>query len=86
MDIKETKELIQALGKLGVAGKKIASDKKIGIDDITHIVDLASQANDILEGFKGLAVMLEELKDLDQTEVIEIVGELYKQAEAINKA
>lgn len=86
MDIKETKELIQALGKLGVAGKKIASDKKIGIDDITHIVNLASQANDILEGFKGLNVMLEELKDLDQAEVIEIVGELYKQAEAINKA
>lgn len=86
MDIKETKELIQALGKLGVVGKKIAADKKIGVDDIAHLVDLASQAGQILEGFKGLDIMMEELKDLDQTEVIEIVGELYKQADAINNA
>ena len=86
MGIKETKELIEALGKLGVAGKKIAKDKKIGVDDIAHIVSLASEADDLLAGFKGLDVMLEELKDLDEAEVLAIIGELYKQAEAINKA
>lgn len=86
MDIKETKELIQTLGKLAVVGKKIVADKKVGVDDITHIVSLATEANVILEGFKGLDIMMEELKDLDQTEVLEIIRELYVQADAINKA
>lgn len=86
MGIKETKELLETLGKLGVIGKKIGADKKIGVDDIQHLVSLATQAGDLVEGFKGLDIMLEELKDLDQAEVLEIIGTIYSQAEAINKA
>jgi len=85
MDIKETKEFIGALGILGVAAKRIAKDG-INASDIAEIVSLAQKFKELSEGFKGLDIMLEELKSLDQAEVLAIIGELYAQADAINKA
>lgn len=85
MDIKETKELIVGLKKAAVIVKKIAKD---GIDatDLVHIKDIADAMPALSAAVKDIDKMKEELKDLDQAEVIAIIGELYAAADELNKA
>ena len=83
--IKETKELLNSMGLIAVAVKKIAKDG-IGAEDLAEIIMLAKDLDALLDGFKDLDVMMDELKNLDQAEVLQIIGELYKQAERLNKA
>ncbi len=95
LGIKETKEVISAMGEGAVTGKKaIAVLKKIlenGIEasDVIYIKDLIDAAPDveiITAGITDADKALEEMKDLDQAEVLEILGDLYKQADRFNKA
>lgn len=86
MDIKETKELIEGLKQCAVIIKKIAGDKKINIADLAHIKDVADAMPAITAAVKDVEKMKEELKDLDQGEVLEIIGALYSAADELNKA
>jgi hypothetical protein len=83
--IKETKEFINSLGMIAVAVKKISKDG-IGIDDLSHIIALAKDMDMLLDGFKDLDKMKDELSSLDQAEVLAIISDLYAQAEKLNKA
>lgn len=95
MDIKETKEIIAAMGEGAVTGKKlVVVVKKIlenGVNpaDLIHLAELRDAMPDtavIMAGVNDADVALEELKDLDQSELIEIIGELYKEAKRFNEA
>ena len=83
--LKEFKELIDGLELLAVQAKKIA-DGGIGAEDIIHMVKLAQEFEVLREAFKGFGELKEEMKDLDQSEVIEIVGELYGLVKAVEQA
>jgi hypothetical protein len=86
MEIKQTKELIKGLELLGVVGKKIAKDNKIGVDDIVHLIHLGQNMDVLVAAFSGLQDIKAELSNLSQDEVLEIIGALYAAADAINKA
>lgn len=83
--IKETLELVSALGLIATTAKKIAKDG-LGVDDLVHLVDLGKQFDVLMDGFKDLDVLAEEIKDLDQDEVIQIIGALYSVVSKVNKA
>lgn len=83
--IKELMELLDALGILGVAGKKIAKDG-IGVDDLAHVIELGSKLEQILDGFKGLKKIGEEIKDIEQDELLQIIGKVYSLVDKINEA
>lgn len=85
VSIKETKELLEALGEIAVTVKKVAKDG-IKVDDISHLVALAQKMDVIVDGAKGADEIPKELKDLDQTEVLEIIGQIYQISDSINKA
>lgn len=93
--IKETKELIAGLAEGAVAGKKLTIAVKkilengIGIEDIAHINKLIEAAPDmdvINKAVEGADEALEEMKDLDQAEIIEVIGDLYAGAKRFNEA
>jgi len=95
MDIKETKEIIEGMGEAAVTGKKLVVVVKkileggISATDIVHLNELISVMPDtakIEAAIKDADVALEEMKDLDQAEVVEILGDLYAQADRFNKA
>lgn len=75
--IKEIKELFAALKVMAQVGGAVAKDGKIGTDDIQHLVSFGVQFQSLINGFSGLAEALAEAKDLDKSEVIEIIGLAY---------
>lgn len=78
-DVKETKELLIALVKLGKLAAKHFGD---GVD-LSDAVALAKALADeefrsaIVEGFSGLQSVPAEAKDIDAAEAIALIGVLY---------
>ena len=83
--IKETLELLTAMGVAAALIKKIAKDG-ITASDLIHLKAVADSFPVMSAGIEGIGEVPAELKDLDQTEVFSIMGELYKQAKVINEA
>lgn len=77
-DIKETLELLEALKLLAVTGARIAEDKKVDLNDLKHLVDMAKKMDVLVEGFKGVKDIPTEFKDLNQIEVMEIVAKVFE--------
>ena len=95
LGIKETNEVIAAMGELSVTAKKAMKTlKKIAKDgleasDIIYINELFAAMPDtavISAGVENADRALLELKELDQAEVIELIGNLYTQAKRFNEA
>ena len=78
-DVKETKELLVALVKLGKLAAKQLGD---GVD-LSDAVAIAKALSDedfraaLVEGFSGLQLVPEEIKDVDAAEAIALLGVLY---------
>ena len=92
LGIKETKEIIAGMGEAAVTLKKLkevfdlVKENGIGAEDIVHLSKLIDAAPDFTK--LNVAVddadkALEELQDLDKAEVLEIIGDLYKEAERL---
>lgn len=85
-NVKELKELLIALQIIGVFAKKVAADKKVNLEDLPYLVDLAKQMDQILAAVDGLSEIDEELKDIDEAEAMEVLGQLIKSVKAIKAA
>ena len=88
-DIKETKELIEAMGEAAVVGKKISKlikEHGVGPMLLVALKDIADALPEIQEGIEGIKEVPAELKDLEESEVLEIIGALYNEAKKINEA
>lgn len=84
MEIKETKELLEGLGKIAVTAKKIANDGKVNSEDLQHLMALALEAEALSAAVKGAGEIPSELKDLDEAEVLEIIAVIYDISDQIN--
>jgi len=83
MDIKETQELLNAVELLAITGAKIAKDKKVSADDLPAAVELLKKLDVVLVGIKDLDKLDEEIKDLDEAELIAIVSKVMIIAKSI---
>ena len=75
--IKESKELIIAVKEIAKFAYGVGKDKKIGADDLEKLVELGKKFDEIMEGFKGLNEIKEEMKNLDEMEVVELISLMY---------
>lgn len=71
MGIKESLEILAAIELLGVSGIEIAKDG-INADDISKALDLIKNSDVLVEGVKGINLVDEEIKDLEQEELIQL--------------
>lgn len=71
MKIKESLELLAAVELGAVAGIEIAKDG-FGMDDLPKALALVKHSEVLIEGFKGLGEIGDEIKDLDQAELLEL--------------
>lgn len=92
LGIKETKEIIAGMGEAAVTLKKLkevfdlVKENGIGAEDIVHLSKLIEAAPDVAKvnaAVKDADKALEEMKDLDKAEVLELIGDLYKEAERL---
>jgi hypothetical protein len=95
MNIKETKEIIAGMGEAAVAGKKAMEVVKkilkdgISASDVIYLgefVDAMPDLDKMTAAVDNASVALDEMKELDETEVIEIIGALYTEAKRFNEA
>lgn len=75
--IAETLELLNGLEISAVAIAKIAKDKKVNAEDLPTLVELASEFEALVKAFSDLQEVPEELKDLDESEIIAIITKVY---------
>lgn len=93
--IKETLEALDAMGEASVTGKKVVMAVKealkngFGAEDIailSKLFDAMPDMDVINAGIKDADKIAEEAKDLDQQEIIQLVGSIYANADKFNKA
>lgn len=78
-EIKETKELFTGLALVAKAAKKIAADKKVSVEDLPAIIDLAKESPVLIAAVEGVSEVPAELKDLDKEELLELIMIVYKE-------
>lgn len=80
METKSIAETLELLNGLEIAAKaiaKISKDKAVNAEDLPVLIELASEFELLVKAFSGLQEVPEELKDLDQAEVIAIISKVY---------
>lgn len=75
--IKEIKELVGGLSFLAETAATIMKDGKIGAEDLPAVITLLGRYDEIMNAFKGLSMIDEEIKDMDEAELVEVVKELF---------
>ena len=70
--IKETKEIISGVKLLGVDVASALADGKIDFSDVQYAVDLAKNAQVLVDAVNGANQVGSEIKDLDQAELLEL--------------
>ncbi len=75
--IAETLELLNGLEIAAKAIAKISKDKKVNAEDLPTLVELASEFETLVKAFSNLEEVPQELKDLDEAEVIAIITKVY---------
>lgn len=85
LGIKESKELLAGIEVLAVGGLDIAVDG-ISWDDAAKAIALAKQSDVIVEAVKGLDLIDDEIKDLDQAELLELGVAAFATVKAIAAA
>ena len=83
--VKEIKEVFKGLELLGVAGKKISKDG-IGLEDLSHLLEVAKDFDILEEAVKGIKDIPAEFKDLNKVEVMELVGLVFSLIKNIKNA
>lgn len=71
--IKETKEVIVAVGLVKNAVQKVFADGKVSLDDASAIVELATHAKELTDAIDNASAVKGELKDLDNAEAKELL-------------
>ena len=84
--IKEIKEMFKALELIAGVSGAIAKDGKVGVDDLQHLVGFGLSFQALIDGFAGIDEAVNEAKDLDKAEVLEIIGAGYAVVKAFEDA
>lgn len=84
-DMKNTFEVLDALEVLAVKLLQIAKDG-LKADDIPKVMELLGQAEKIELAVKDVALVKDEMLDVDKEEAQQLIARLYDLANAIAKA
>lgn len=67
---------IDALAHVAKAAKKIASDKKISLEDIPAAMEVLVKIPEIIDAVSDIKSIIEESKDLDGAEVVALIQKI----------
>lgn len=84
--IKESLELVKSIEILGVSAKKMLADGKINFADAPIALELIKEIEPVIEGFKDLKEIKEEIKDLSQEELIQLGLAVFNAYKNVAKA
>lgn len=85
MDIKNSMEILEAIELLGVSGKKIAKDG-VSLADLPEAIELLKKLDVLMAAIKDAELAVDEAKDLDQAELLQLGTKVYGVIKAIKEA
>lgn len=85
LDIKNIKEVFEALKIIAVSGVKIAKDG-VGLDDIKEAVELVKQYEVFEAAVKDIKLVVDEAKDIDQGEAAILLGLAFDIIKSVKEA
>lgn len=84
--IQEMLELIAGLKELALAGKAVAKDGKISLDDLAVLAALMPKTDILMAAFTGLGDVGDEVKDLSLDEAMVVITALVDAAKEVKAA
>lgn len=85
MDVKNILEVIEAVKVAGVAGKEIAKDG-IDLSDLPKALELIKKYDVFVSAVTDAKLVIDEAKDIDSAEAVQIVSALMAALKAIKEA
>jgi hypothetical protein len=79
-------KVVDALGYIVIAGKKISADKKVDLQDLPAFMELIKKAPEIIEAFKAIDEVWKEAKDVDVAEAVDLILKINTKVKEIEKA
>ena len=73
-NVDKLKKLVAALDSMVELGEDLLADGKVDFADIQHLPKLAPIASELMDCWEAKEEMLAELRDLDYSEVAELLG------------
>lgn len=86
LTVKNTVELLQGLEVMSKFAGEVARDGKVQADDLIHLIDVAKSFDQLKAAVEGVDEVDDELKDLDQAEILEIISAAQKVYKAFKEA
>lgn len=74
LEVKETLDILEAVGGLVDVSGKVFADGKVALDDLVHLKSLADQLPLVVEAARGAGEVPKELKDIDAAEVQQLLA------------
>lgn len=84
-DLKEVLELLKGVSLITCSVKKVVKDG-IDVADLSVLLDLVKEHELLIAAFKDVKEVDEEVKDLDQAEIVELINAVFKMAKDIKEA
>lgn len=82
----KVEKIVDSIGYVVVAAKKISSDKKVNLEDLPAAMELLMKAPEIVNSFKELGDAFQEIKDVDVAEVVSLIQKIDAKIKEIEKA
>ena len=82
-EIKETLELLEGLKVIGETGAKIFADGKVNLADLPKLGELGKNFGVLKDAVVGVKDIKQEVTDLDQNEIMQIVGKVLEIVNAV---
>lgn len=80
--IKETQEMIEMFGELSFIAGKVMADGTFNAADLAVLPELFAKYKAFEDGIKDVEEVLNEMSNLEQEEVVMLLGSIYA---AVNK-
>lgn len=84
-DLKESMELIDALEIIAVKGIEISKAQTLG-EKLEKALELGKSVDQLVAGFKGADGVIEEIKDVDQAELLALGTKLFSTYKKVKAA
>jgi|694.fasta_scaffold145895_2 predicted RecB family endonuclease len=78
--------LAESIKELAIVAKKVSDDKKVGVDDLVHVIALLPKLPKIIDSIKDLGEAVDEAKDLEVAEIISLIQAIHSKIKEIEKA
>jgi hypothetical protein len=78
--------IAESLKEIAILIKKISADKKVDIQDLAHLVAFLPKIDNIIVSIKDIGQAVEEGKDIDVAEIVDLIQKIHSKLKEVEQA